>query len=126
MASTRSKCRSLKNLFGISQTALEELKDIDDVIGDEQGQTTAQSTKETEPKKTTVKKTAQSTQKKRTASTTKVVTIAQIKCIKNMATRKKWSEAELNQHCKEKYAAELEKINRAQASECINFLKQAA
>jgi hypothetical protein len=155
MASTRAKARALRDFTNIGMTCLEELGDINEVIGEEnpkpantglkvvkRGKNNETAKNNGEPKTPSEtppvesKKTPAKTQTKKNEpaeNPTPAVTGPEPKCseaqkraIYNLSRRRGISVEELQKLCQEAYGVTLENLSAADASKFIRQLQQSA
>jgi len=135
MSSTRSKARVLRDLCNISMLAIEEVGDMDDVIGssdnvvDIKSRKTAQSKKKTGSTKSAPGKN-QSSKKKSgdngNGSGKSKISQAQEKAIMNLSKRRGISDDELEKMSKEMFNSSVENLSTSDASSFIQSLQQSA
>lgn len=141
LAATRSKARCLRNLLGVSMTAIEELKDFEGVIGEEpenQPENSAHPPASTSPSLTPsapvnhpapVSAPATNVHQFPTSggnSTGTPATEAQLRAISAIAKRRKLSSVELANFCRTATSKGLDELSKKDASKLIDSLKQAA
>jgi len=147
MASTRAKARALRDLTNIGMTCLEELGNLDEVIGDEQSpnrknskkappneKVSGKSRKSDSKRKETNKKEskpqpASSPASKETESKDEPIpgmSDAQKRAIHNLSKRRNISLEQLQEMAQKAYDVPLEKLSSKDASEFIRQLQQAA
>ena len=143
MASTRAIARALRSYTNIGMTCLEELGDLEDVIGDKKGASKKPAAKapakpakkKAEPKaKAEAKPKAASKKKKEAeakppsepASNQPGMSEAQKRAIYNLSRRRGISVEELENMATETYGVSLEELSSKDASSFIRHLQQAA
>jgi len=141
MSSTRSKARVLRDLCNISMLAIEEVGDMDDVIGSSDNVVDIKSRKTTQSKKTQTKSTAtaekkngstkSSSSKKKSddngnGSDKSKISQAQEKAIMNLSKRRGISDDELEKMSKEMFNSSVENLSTSDASSFIQSLQQSA
>jgi hypothetical protein len=129
MAATRAKARALRDFTNIGMTCLEELGDLDSVIG-------AEGLKP-KPKKREVKKPPPVTENQEPKTTKKVTPIAkstdqpkissaQKTAILNLGKRRGIDQSQVEQMVEEAYGIELDSLTSRDAAHFIRSLQQAA
>lgn len=146
MASTRAKARCLRDMCNIGITALEEISDFDDVIGnDVPKKTTAKKTnskkkalakndktktKSDEPVKETSKpdesKKVETKNTDNADTTQPKMSEAQSRAVHNLSRRRGISVEEIRQMAMEAFGCELENLSSKDAASFIRQLQQAA
>jgi len=147
MASTRAKGRALRDMCNISTVCLEELSDLDDVIGSNASKKPAQKKTAARKPKTENGKTGKAAKKdkpkesvkKQPKESAKVepkdsdmesdqpkMSEAQKRAIYNLSRRRGVSVEELEQMAVETYSVEVENLTSKDASSFIRNLQQAA
>jgi len=156
MAATRAKARALRDFTNIGMTCLEELGDLDEVIGDEKpGNGKLKRTEPAKPESTNgkqtaapasgngkqnatpsssgngaSKKTAQTASKEETNGSKRdsgpKPSTAQIRAIENLARRRNITAEELENMVQQQFGTTLPNINSSEASNFIRLLQQSA
>jgi hypothetical protein len=116
MSSTRAKSRVLRDMTNIGIATVEELGDLDDVIGNSKGKNNLVDIK---------KKTKPRTSKIKTAAVFPV-SGAQIRAISSLAKKRNMSEEEINKLVEGNYATTFENLSTTQASSLIAMLQKSA
>jgi len=129
MAATRAKARALRDFTNIGMTCLEELGDLDSVIGAEGSKP--------KPKKRVVKKSTPEAENQDPKTTKKVTPIAkstdqpkissaQKTAILNLGKRRGIDQSQVEQMVEEAYGIELDSLTSRDAAHFIRSLQQAA
>jgi hypothetical protein len=142
MASTRAKARVLRDMANIGMTALEELGDLDDVVGsDNHGKKAtvtsikSQARRKKSPEKTGETAKADNADKKAAKKSAKAndakkenvkMSPAQKRAILNLAKRRSISEEELNRMAHESFKCDFTELSPADAGILIRQLQQSA
>ncbi len=135
MSSTRSKSRVLRDLCNISMLAIEEVGDMNDVIGssdnvvDIKSRKTAQSKKKTGSTKSAPGKNQSSKNKaddNGNGSDKSKISQAQEHAIRNLSKRRGLSDDELGKMSKEMFNSSVENLSTSDASSFIQSLQQSA
>ncbi|HDY87975.1 MAG TPA: SWIM zinc finger family protein [bacterium] len=143
MASTRSKSRVLRDFTNVGMTALEELGEISDVLGNDNGnpkKTRGRKTSSTKAKTETnppesspppeKKEPVQSTEQKASEAnqndTKPRMSEAQKRAVQNLAKRRGISEEQLEEMAVEKYGIDLENLSSSDAASFIRNLQQTS
>ena len=113
MASTRAKSRVLRDLTNIGIATVEELGDLDDVIGNSKGKNNLVKIKKAKLKTTK-------------PAAVYPVSNAQIRAISSLAKKRNMSEEEINKLVEGNYATTFEKLSTTQASSLIAMLQKSA
>ncbi len=131
MAATRAKARALRDFTNIGMTCLEELGELDSVIGEEKPKPRA--TKRSPKRTSKAKKPASAKeQKTRTAAVSSIntdqprISQAQKKAIQNLSRRRGINEDALEGLVQEAYGVSLEGLTSQDAAHFIRNLQQAA
>jgi len=139
MASTRAKARALRDLTNIGMTALEELGDFEDVIGEEPQKPKkrtplkkipgGKSKKETKPaakKKSSEKEDKSNWKTQQSQPAEPKMSEAQKRAVYNLSRRRGISVEELEKNVQETYGCNLENLTSKNASEYIRQLQMAS
>ena len=134
MAATRAKARALRDFTNIGITCLEELGDLNDVIGTDGVKNVANKKKAT--KRTVKTKPSDDEQESKDSKKSKTVTSistdqpkmsqAQKTAILNLSKRRGIDEAELNTMVEEAYGVAFDQLSSKDAAQFIRSLQQAA
>jgi hypothetical protein len=131
MAATRAKARALRDYVNVGMTCLEELGDLDDVIGNNGAKSAAPKKKATkrQPK---AKPAAKKSSEKKPAKVTPIssdspkMSTAQKTAILNLSKRRGINEEELDAMVQEAYAVSFDQLTSKDAAQFIRSLQQAA
>ncbi len=138
MSSTRSKARVLRDFTNVGMTALEELGEISDVLGNgngnskkTRGRKTSSTKAKTESKPPPAKKepipsTDQKTSEAKQDVTKPRMSEAQKRAVQNLAKRRGISEEQLETMSVEKYGTDLKNLISSDAANFIRHLQQAS
>ena len=143
MASTRGKARVLRDFTNVGMTALEELGEISDVIGNDNGNSKKTRGRKTSPtkaktetkppepspppeKKEPIPSTNQNTSESSKDVTKPKMSEAQKRAVQNLAKRRGISEEQLESMALEKYNIDLENLISSDAANFIRHLQQAS
>ena len=123
MASTRAKARVLRDFTNVGMTALEELGELSDVIGDtKESSKPAKSRKTANPPKPDTKQAPTPPQ----TAVKPGMSDAQKRAVNNLAQRRGISEEQLAQLSREKYGADLATLSSSDAANFIRYLQQVS
>jgi len=112
--STRAKSRVLRDLTNIGIATVEELGELDDVIGSGKGKNNLVKIKKAKLKTT------------KPASAVYPVSAAQVRAISSIAKKRNMSEEEMNKLVEGNYGTTFEKLSTTQASSLIAMLQKSA
>ena len=114
MSSTRAKSRVLRDMTNIGIATVEELGDLDDVIGSGKGKNNLVKIKKAKLKTT------------KPVSAVYPVSAAQVRAISSIAKKRNMSEEEMNNLVEGNYGTTFEKLSTTQASSLIAMLQKSA
>jgi len=139
MSSTRAKARALRDMTNIGMTAIEELGDLDDVIGDETvkpakrtplkkvaGGKSKKETKAAAKKKAPEKEDKSKGKEKDSTTPEPKMSEAQKRAVYNLSRRRGISVEELEKMVQGVYGTDLENLTSKNASEFIRQLQMAS
>ena len=140
MAATRAKARALRDFTNIGITCLEELGDLDDVVGDENPKpktkrkaakkltAVSSNTEKSKPdqKSAATEKKSENKKSDSVQSDQPKMSKAQKTAIINLSKRRGIAEEELDPMAEEAYGASLESLTSKDAAQFIRSLQQAA
>ena len=140
MSSTRAKARALRDFTDIGYTALEELSDFDEVIGEEPkqskqktpmkripgGKSKTESKEETPEKKTSKKEDKSNGKEEKPKTDEPLMSEAQRRAVFNLSRRRGISVEELGEMVQENYSTNIDELTAKDASQFIRTLQQAS